>query len=62
MTPMASSARQGPLVVGNFNLPARVPTNGSAGQPVPLEKHRLMRFIAPQSLAMPVPIHPSTAI
>ena len=45
MMPMASSARQGLPVVGNSNPPAGVPTNGPAGQSLPLKKHKLMSFM-----------------
>ena len=45
MMPMASSARQGLPVVGNSNSPAGVPTNGPAGQSLPLKKHKLMSFM-----------------
>ena len=45
MMPMASSARQGLPVVGNSNPPVGVPTNGPAGQSLPLKKHKLMSFM-----------------
>ena len=45
MMPMASSARQGLPVVGNSKSPAKVSTNGPAGQSLPLKKHKLMSFM-----------------
>ena len=62
MEPMSFSAREDLPVVGNANSPERVPTNSTAGQSLPVKKHRLYGLKLTPSLELPVQIHPSIVL
>lgn len=62
MEPMSFSAREDLPVVGNANSPERVSTNSTAGQSLPVKKHRLYGLKLTPSLELPVQIHPSIVL